>query len=91
MYIDIKQKILDNKKHPPTNSCGFCKSYKLQDIKYPMEKIKPLWDDILLSRPLFEEEPADPQKEIDMEQLQATVTEIETKQMIQWSINQLNY
>jgi hypothetical protein len=77
-----------NEKNPPTKSCGFCKSYKLEDIKYPMEKIKPLWDDIWLKRPLYEEEKVNPKKEAEMKQLQDKVTKIETDQMIQWSINQ---
>ena len=53
-----------------------------------MEKIKPLWDDIWLKRPLFEiDEEEAKEKEIEIQELQKKVTKIETNQMIQLSIN----
>lgn len=57
-----------------------------------MEKLKPLFDDIWLKRPLYEpdlEEEAAKDKEL--EELQKKVTEIETKQLIERSITQLRY
>lgn len=54
-----------------------------------MEKLKPLFDDIWLKRPLEMPDPEeDKAKEKELAELQAKVTELETKEMIQRSINQ---
>mmetsp|Transcript_5631 Transcript_5631/g.4841 ORF Transcript_5631/g.4841 Transcript_5631/m.4841 type:complete len:105 (-) Transcript_5631:985-1299(-) len=88
MLNNIKKKLKSQEEKPDVPSCGFCESYKLKDIRYPMEKIKPLWDDIWLKRPLYEVDEEEEKKEKErIDKLQKKVTEIETKQLIQLSIN----
>jgi len=54
-----------------------------------MDKLKPLWDDIYLRMPIVDsDEEGEKIREKEIQKLQKKVTKIETKQMIQNSINQ---
>ncbi|CAI2371484.1 unnamed protein product [Moneuplotes crassus] len=85
----IKKKIKTKKENPgDEHDCCYCKTYKLKDIRYPMEKIKPLWDDIYLKRPLFEvDEEEEKKKDLEIQALQEKVNKFETKDFIALSIN----
>ena len=97
LLYDIKQKLEHNKHKDPnaTKSCHFCKNYKLKDIRYNMEKIKPLFDKIylpiMLKETQVETTEEDIQREEDIKRLEEHVFKIEKQDFIQRSMNQLLY
>ena len=92
ILLDVKERIEMKKGRPDRKDWGYWKSYKLKDVRFPMEKVKPLFDDIWIRRPQNENDYKEiEEKNKEIAELQAVVTKIETQEMIQRSINQILY